>query len=166
MDLVVPADMRIATEEENAMGLKTTLSRANIDPQIFIPAMIVILGLVVPISFNPAGAEKVANDLIGLITSRLGWLYLMGTLVLVGFLLWLALGRYGMVRLGGAEDKPEYTKFNWIAMMFCTGMGSSIMNYAFVEPLYFMQGPALGLEPGSSAAAEHALAYSFFHWGI
>lgn len=148
------------------MDLNRMLSATNIDRQIFVPATITILALVVPISLFPESAEQYANDLIGRITHGLGFLYLLGALALLLFLAWLAFGRYGDVRLGRAEDAPEYSKFNWIAMMFCTGMGSSIMNYAFVEPLYFMQGPALGIAASGTAAAEHALAYSFFHWGF
>lgn len=148
------------------MDFNRLLSATNIDRQIFVPAAITILALVVPISLFPEAAEHYANDLIGRITHGLGFLYLMGALALLLFLSWLAFGRYGDVRLGRAEDKPEYSKFSWIAMMFCTGMGSSIMNYAFVEPLYFMQGPALGIAAGSTQAAEQALAYSFFHWGF
>lgn len=148
------------------MNLRRYLSGVNIDRHIFVPAVIMILAMVVPISLFPGASEEYANHLIGLITGILGWLYLLGALALLMLLAWLAFGRYGSVRLGRAEDKPEYSWFSWIAMMFCTGMGSSIMNYAFVEPLYFMQGPALGMVAGGNAAAEHALAYSFFHWGF
>lgn len=148
------------------MDFNRLMSAVNIDRQIFVPAAITVLALVVPISLFPESAEKLANNLIGQITHGLGFLYLLGALALLTFLAWLAFGRYGDVRLGRESDAPEYSKFSWIAMMFCTGMGSSIMNYAFVEPLYFMQGPALGIAAGSTQAAEHALAYSFFHWGF
>ncbi|GAA0690812.1 BCCT family transporter [Marinobacterium maritimum] len=138
----------------------------NIDLQIFLPAMIVIIGLMVPISISPESAGEIAGNLIGIITKQLGWLYLMGAFMLFALMLWLAFGRYGMVRLGRESDTPDYSKFSWLAMMFCAGMGSSIMNWAFIEPLYFMQGPALGIEAGSSKAAEWAVMYSFFHWGL
>jgi len=144
----------------------SAFARANIDYYIFVPAILFILGLAIPIGLNPAGAEALAGGLITAITKSLGWLYLLGALALFFFLLWLAFGPYGRIRLGRPEDKPDYSKFNWLAMIFCSGMASSIMNYAFTEPLYFMQGPALGIEAGSNRAAEYALMYSFFHWGI
>ncbi|BBD41086.1 choline transporter (plasmid) [Aminobacter sp. Y103A] len=145
---------------------KSALTRANIDYYIFIPAILFILGLAIPIGMNPGAAEALAGDLIAAITRGLGWLYLIGALAVFLFLLWLALGPYGRIRLGRPQDKPDFSKFNWLAMMFCAGMGSSIMNYAFAEPIYFMQGPALGFKAGSNQAAEYALMYSFFHWGI
>ena len=149
------------------MTIQSGVTRSpKIDLQIFVPAMVVIIGLLVPICMNPEMAGKVAGDLIGIITKQMGWLYLLGAFALFTFMLWLALGRYGMVRLGREEDKPDYSKFSWLAMMFCAGMGSSIMNWAFAEPLYFMQGPALGIEAGSNMAAEWAVMYSFFHWGL
>ncbi|WP_372740158.1 BCCT family transporter [Neptunomonas sp.] len=138
----------------------------KIDFYIFWPALIVIVGLLVPICLSPDAAGKVAGDLISVITNKLGWAYQLGAFSLFIFMFWLALGRYGKIRLGRLEDKPEYSKFSWIAMMFCAGMGSSIMNWSFVEPLYFMQGPAMGIEPGSNQAAEWAGMYSMFHWGL
>jgi len=145
---------------------KDDVASPRIDLQIFIPAMILVLGLLLPISLSPDKAGEVAGELIGIITTQFGWMYLLGGFVLFGTILWLAFGRYGMVRLGREEDVPDYTKFGWLAMMFCAGMGSSIMNWAFIEPLYFMQGPALGIEAASNKAAEWSVMYSFFHWGL
>jgi len=51
-------------------------------------------------------------------------------------------------------------------MLFCAGIGISIVNWAFVEPIYLMNEPAMGIAPGSAQAVEWAAMYSQFHWGI
>lgn len=93
--------------------------------------------------------------------------------VLSPFFLWLGLGclvyllyfsfsKYGHIRFG--NGKPEFKTFNWLVMMFCAGMGSSMMLWAIIEPLYYLTGPPLGAEPMSDQAYELAGTYGIFHW--
>lgn len=93
--------------------------------------------------------------------------------VLAPFYLWLGLGcfiyiiyfsfsKYGHIRFG--NGKPEFKTFNWLVMMFCAGMGSSMMLWSVVEPLYYVSGPPMGAEPFSAKAYELAGTYGVYHW--
>lgn len=116
-------------------------------------------------AFPEAGGAMV-QDAFAFATGKFGWLYLLAGIATVLFLVLLATSRFGNVRLGGPEDKPEFSYFSWIAMIFCGGIGIAIVNWAFVEPIYYLQGPPFGVEPMSSSAAEWALTYGQFHWGL
>ncbi|KAF0864391.1 hypothetical protein PLD_27725 [Pseudomonas sp. LD120] len=137
-----------------------------LDGRVFWPSIAVILGITIPLVMYPESGNLIIKQLFGFATGNFGWLYLLSGLGAVLFLLWLALGRYGNVRLGRAEDVPEFSYFSWIAMIFCGGIGIAIANWAWVEPIYYFDGPPLGFAAKSKEAAEWALAYGQFHWGL
>jgi BCCT family betaine/carnitine transporter len=133
---------------------------------VFVPALAISLlgGLYLVVA--PESAEAMANGAMAAITEGFGWLFVLTAAVLFGFALWLAFGRYGQVKLGLPEDRPEYSELSWAAMMFSAGIGVGLVSWAFVEPMYYFAGPPLGIEPKSSLAAEWAHMYGQFHWGF
>ncbi len=145
---------------------KETRYTPRVDKGIFWPSLIVFLVLVLPLSIWPDVAIVKLNEILSLITTRFGWLYLAIGVTVFILMIWLAFGRFGYVKLGQAEDEPEFNKPTWLAMLFCAGIGVSIVNWAFVEPIYFLATPPFNLERGTAAAVEHAIMYPQFHWGL
>lgn len=145
---------------------KGTQYTPTLDKGIFWPSLIVFLVMVLPLSIWPESSLVILNDMLGFITSKFGWLYLAVGVVIFLLMIWLAFGRFGYVKLGQADDEPEFSKPTWLAMLFCAGIGISIVNWAFVEPIYFLSGPPLNLEKDSPEAVEFALMYPQFHWGL
>lgn len=112
---------------------------------------------------SAAGQVAAAMDFV---TSQFGWLFMLVGAGAFVFALWLAFGRYGQVKLGLPDDAPEYSEISWAAMMFSAGIGIGLVSWAFVEPLYYLSEPPMGLVPNSSLAAEWAHMYAQFHWGF
>ncbi|WP_202863534.1 BCCT family transporter [Ornithinimicrobium avium] len=139
---------------------------SKVDKGIFWPSITLVAVLTLLLVVFRDTAAPVLQDILTAITSRLDWAWEFLTIALFGVLLWLMVGRYGKVRLGGVDDRPEFSRFSWGAMLFCAGMGTSIMFWSIVEPLYYYTGPPFGIEAGSDRAAEFAVAYGLFHWGI
>ncbi|MDG1709545.1 MAG: BCCT family transporter, partial [Emcibacteraceae bacterium] len=75
-------------------------------------------------------------------------------------------GRYAHVKLGRADDKPEFSNTSWVSMMFSAGIAVGLVNWAFVEPIYYLATPPFDIEPHSSAAAEWGHMYALFHWSF
>lgn len=140
--------------------------KLEIEPAILWPAVSVILAASIPVALYPEAGGVLVNNLLSWLTGTFGWLYLLTGIGSFFFMAWLAFGPVGRVKLGGPDDKPEFSKLPWIAMLFCAGIGISIVNWAFVEPLYFLSSPPLGIEPNSDAAVEWAAMYPMFHWGV
>lgn len=138
----------------------------RLDLRVFVPSIIVLAGVVVPLILFPEAGGAMVQSAFAFATGKFGWFYLLAGIATMAFLVLLAASRYGNVRLGGPDDAPEFSYFSWIAMIFCGGIGIAIVNWAFVEPIYYLQGPPFGVEPMSPAAAEWALTYGQFHWGI
>ncbi|MEO1070511.1 MAG: BCCT family transporter, partial [Cyanobacteria bacterium J06638_6] len=64
---------------------------------------------------------------------------------------------------------PEFPTFAWVAMLISAGMGIGLMFWSVAEPIYHFQDPPamLGtIEPNTAAAAQQAMAITFFHWGL
>ena len=78
----------------------------------------------------------------------------------------LAISKYGKLKLGPADSKPEFRDISWFAMLFSAGMGVGLVFYGVGEPLFHFLNPPFGAEPGSVKAATDAMRISFFHWGL
>ncbi len=102
------------------------------------------------------------------VTDSFGWLYILAASGFVAFALVLAFGRYGRIPLSRNGEPPEFSTISWVAMMFSAGMGIGLMFYGVYEPVTHMADPPpfVDAQPGSSEAARHAMAYTFFHWGL
>ena len=148
--------------------MEKTEKRGKIDPQIFWPALIIVLAVCIPSVINPEAAGTAVNVIMAWTTGAFGWWFLIfGLFCLLGCI-WLAFGRYGTVVMGkpGANEKAEYSYFSYVAMLFCAGMGISLLYWSIIEPVYYMTGPPFGLEVGSAEATEWAATYGPFHWGL
>jgi glycine betaine transporter len=101
------------------------------------------------------------------IISGLGWLYLLLTTMFLAFVLYLAFGRFGAIRIGGPDEEPEFGLIPWFCMLFQAGMGIGLLFWGVAEPLLHYRSPPLALaEPGTSAAASLGIQYAFFHWTL
>lgn len=134
---------------------------------VFFVSSIFILILVIIGAITPERFETVANRLFNFTTINFGWFYLLAVFVFILFLIWLAFGKYGKIKLGPADSKPEYSFFAWIGMLFSTGFGSGLVFWGVAEPMnHFFNTPFPGLEAQTEEAARVAMGYSFFNWGI
>lgn len=110
--------------------------------------------------------EKAANSLMSGVTVNMGWLYLLSMLTFVIFALIVAFSRYGNIKLGKDDSKPEYSTISWFGMLFGAGMGIGLVFYGVAEPLSHYVAPIEYLTPGTPEAANFAMKASFMHWGI
>jgi len=138
--------------------------RARLDHLIFWPSIVVLLTLTVLLIIFQSSAEPFLNSILSGINTRMDWIFQFMTFGLFILLLWISFGKYGMVKMG--EGRPRFNNFSYGAMLFCAGMGTSIMFWSIIEPMYYCQGPPFGIKPGSDTAAEWSVAYGMFHWGI
>ena len=132
--------------------------------------LIVSVGLILAVVLwgviSPASLGSVFDTLLAVITRDLGWLYLWVVLGLVIMALVLALTRYGDLKLGGEDEEPEFSLMSWFAMLFAAGMGIGLVFWGVAEPISHYGSPPPGIAPQTPEAANAAMRYSFFHWGL
>jgi len=137
----------------------------KVDWPSFSASVIIILLVSIPLFLFPESGARIMAVIYGFISHQFGFLYLASGLAVMILLLWLAMGRYGKVRLAADNEPPEFSDFSWTAMLFCAGVGAGLLAWAPIEWAYYLKAPPYGLEPGSAMAAEWASTYGIFHWG-
>lgn len=124
-------------------------------------ALIVGWGLIAPGSL-----ADVFNGALAGITRHFGWFYLWVVLGLVFLAGLLAFSRYGQLKLGSEDEEPEFSVGAWFAMLFAAGMGIGLVFWGVAEPVsHYMTAPP-GITAQTPEAANAAMRYTFFHWGL
>ena len=142
---------------------KATISLA---PWVFWPAA----GLVIAITAFSMIAPKIANTVFSTLQSSVissfSWYYVLITAFFVAFALWLGFSRFGDIKLGKDDDKPEFSMISWISFLFAAGMGIGLVFYGVAEPLSHFANPKPGVTGTEIELAQQAMSQTFLHWGV
>ncbi len=131
---------------------------------LYVSAIIVLLFVAFGM-FLPTQMNEVVNKVFAFLTTNFAWLYLLVVAIFIIIAFGIAFSRYGKVKLGKDDDKPEFSNFQWFAMLFGGGMGIGLVFWSIAEPIMHYLSPPFG-EPGTPEAMETAMRIVFFHWGI
>ncbi len=82
----------------------------------------------------------------------------------VAVLLFLVFSKYGKIRLGGKNAKPEFSTFSWLSCLFMAGCGIGIVFYCQEPILHFYSNPYTGKVPGEPISVAYSL--TLFNWTI
>ena len=141
----------------------------DIHPQVTMFSALLLVVFIAGTLLFPGQAENIFDSTLAAITKNGGWFLIAAANIFVVAALYFAFGRYGNLRIGGAEAQPEFTKFAWYAMLLSAGMGIGLLFWSVAEPVSHLNTPSpmFGvLNAGSPEAAQSAMATTFFHWGI
>lgn len=136
------------------------------DKKVFGFSLLLVAIICVPVAIAPERGKQVLDGVLGFLTGKFGWLYLWFAVLVAGVLIWLAASRFGRIRFGDANDKPEFATLSWISMIFTAGIGGGLMYWGAIEWAYYYNDPPMGARPQSVQAADWATAYPLFHWGV
>lgn len=145
---------------QHRLGLQT------IPGVFFTSAGIAALFVVLAIPFDQAVASSF-GQLTGWVTRNLGWFYILAVSSLLIFLLGLAVSRYGSIRLGADDSRPDYSNLTWFTMLFAAGIGTILMFWGVAEPVsHFANPPFDGVKGGTEQAATDAMTIALYHFGL
>jgi len=113
----------------------------------------------------PAALSEVMTDLQSFFLSTFGWFYQLCATFFLIFAAFLVFSRYGKIKLGKAEDKPDFNRLTWFALLFSAGMGIGLLFFGVSEPISHFASPPLG-EAKTGDAAKTAMRYTYLHWGL
>ena len=137
----------------------------RIDKFTFFGVLLILLGVTLPLVLFPEqGADWVAHTK-AFVTNTFGGAYLAFGVLAVVFVVYIAASDIGNIKLGKPADEVEFKTGSWAAMMFCGGIGASILYWGVLEWAYYYQGPPFGIAAGSPDAVRWASTYGLFHWG-
>lgn len=135
------------------------------DKSVYIISLVLTFLVVLWAMLATDNFSNAADALLGFLTDNFGWSYLLSMLVFVLFALFLAFSKYGAIKLGPDDSRPDFKTSSWFAMLFGAGMGIGLVFWGVAEPISHFVAPP-GIEPGTPEAANFAMKASFMHWGF
>lgn len=144
----------------DALGLRTS-------PSIFFGSAGFILLFTALMVVFPTAMSEGFGTISTFIITYLGWIYVLGNAIFFIFLIYIAMSRFGRIKLGPDDAEPAYSGLVWFGMLFAAGVGAVLLFWGAAEPLsHYANPPYDGVEPLSDQAALEALAISNFHIGL
>ncbi len=139
--------------------------KLSVEPWVFIPPLVGVIALVAWVVANPSGAGEVLGLLAWkIICADFGWFFELFYGVIVVICIILCVHPIGKKRFG--QEKPEFSTFSWLGMMFTAVAGFGVLTWTSIEWFYYYQAPIEGVEPFSMEALYMAPAFPLHHWGI
>ncbi|NWN91020.1 BCCT family transporter [Marinobacter adhaerens] len=146
--------------------LQRLLGLQTIPGVFFTSAGVAALFVLLAIPYDQAVANAF-GVLTGWVAQNLGWFYILSVTALLIFLLSLALSRYGKIRLGADDSRPDYSNLTWFTMLFAAGIGTILMFWGVAEPVSHLASPPFdGVEANSQRAASDAMTIALYHFGL
>ena len=137
-----------------------------------------IIAFVAFTALNVEGAGKLYGAIRGWVEATLNWYYITVVTVMLLICLFLMFSRYGVIRLGDDNSRPEFSNFSWFAMLFSAGVGIGILFFGIAEPMFYFDSSKpwgypnnpfadqIGATEMSEARAVAAMRVTYFHWGF
>lgn len=148
------------------MNKKYDNSQTEKVSEVFIISAVLVLAFVLWGAISPSSLNNVAGHALGWMINTFGWFYMLVTAFFVLFVIVLAISPYGKLRLGKPDDRPEFTWFSWIGMLFAAGIGVGFVFWGVAEPVLYYLDPPLGYESASRESALAGLRYGSYHWAL
>ena len=140
--------------------------KSNILKQpVFLSASFLIIALLICAALAPTITQNIFNHSQIFLIHQAGWFYVLSVAVIVIACTFIAMSRYGDIKLGPDHAEPDYSNLSWFAMLFSAGMGIGLMFFGVAEPVLHFLTPPVGTG-GTIEAARKAMTITFFHWGI
>jgi len=138
---------------------------ARIKPVVFYGSAAVTVAIAIWAILAPAAASDTIGALVGWISEWFGWFYILLSTVILIFVIFMGVTRFGRTKLGPEHSQPEFSTFAWASILFAAGIGTDLMFFAVVEPVTQYLTPPRG-EGGTLEAAQEATVWTLFHYGI
>ena len=137
----------------------------KINPVVFYTsAGLILLFSLMTIFYSDLMASWILRA-VNWVSATFGWYYMLAATLYVVFVLFMACSRFGAIKLGPEQSKPEFSILSWAAMLFAAGIGIDLMFFSVAEPVtqYLMppEGPG-----GTTEAARQAMVWTLFHYGL
>ena len=123
-------------------------------------------------------ANSLYSAIRGWIESALNWYYVSAVAAMLFVCLYLMCSRFGSVRLGDDDSRPEFSNFSWFAMLFSAGVGIGLLFFGIAEPMFYFDNTApwgypnnpfadqAGAAAMNETRAVFAMRVTYFHWGF
>lgn len=138
----------------------------GVERWVFWPAAVVVLAFAGFALLAPSAAEAMFTAIQATIVNAFNWYYVLIAAFFVAFALVMGFSRFGDIKLGRDDDKPEFSVGAWFSLLFAAGMGIGLVFYGVSEPLSHYVDPRPGVAGTPPQLAQQALVQTYLHWGV
>ena len=168
----------MSDEKPNAHLVAKSGFFTGLHPGMGMAAKAMIAAFVIFTILNVEFAGGIYRSIRSWLESGLSWYYISVVAGIMLFCFFLMFSKFGSLRLGDDDSRPEFSNFSWFAMLFSAGIGIGILFFGVAEPIfYFDNSGAFGYpnNPHADMAghtemnmqrAVDAMRVTYFHWGF
>ena len=143
------------------------VTRSNRVGKVFVCSVAVVIAFMLWATIAPDALAGIMTRAMTAVSTGFGWIYLVVPFAAIALLVWFAASRFGRLRLGTQDSRPEYRTITWLAMILAAVMGIGLVSYGVAEPMSHFMVPPHGLaEPATMGAAVRAMQFSYLDWGF
>lgn len=152
-------------QKEQAAQQAQNWFELDIHPIVFgVSSGIIILSVLLTLIFKNH-VEALFDTLQTSIAVYAGWFFILSMNLFLIAIFSFLFSKYGDIRLGGEDAKPQFSVLGWFSMLFSAGMGIGLLFYGVAEPMFHFIASPLA-ESGTAEAARVAMDLTFLHWGL
>ena len=164
--------------EQNSQHVASEGMWKGLHPGMGIASKGMVAAFVVFTALNVEFANSIYSAVRGWIESALNWYYVSALVIMLFVCVYLMFSRFGNIKLGDDDSKPEFSNFSWFAMLFSAGVGIGLLFFGIAEPIFYFDNTAPWGYPNNPFAdhamitemnedrAVLAMRVTYFHWGF
>src|SRR5699024_5749578 len=115
------------------------VSRSNRVGRVFVCSVAVVLAFMLWATIAPDALADLMTRAMTAVSTGFGWIYLVVPFAAIALLVWLATSRFGRLRLGAQDSRPDYRTITWLAMILAGVMGIGLVRCGVAGPMsHFM----------------------------
>lgn len=145
--------------------MQETPQKDRINPVVFYSSALLILLFSFITIFFTDYADRGIDHVLEWVSNTFGWYYLLAATLYIVFVVFIAASRFGSIKLGPEQSKPEFSLMSWTAMLFAAGIGIDLMFFSVAEPVTQYMMPPEG-QGETMEAARQAMVWTLFHYGL
>ncbi len=150
----------------------------GLHPAMGIASKGMVAAFVVFTVLNVEFANTIYSAVRGWIESALNWYYISALALMLFVCFYLMFSRFGRIKLGDDDSKPEFSNFSWFAMLFSAGVGIGLLFFGIAEPMFYFDNTQPWGYPNNPFADQSqitemnadravlAMRVTYFHWGF
>lgn len=111
-----------------------------------------VVAFVVFTALNVDFANGIYSAVRGRIEATLSWYYISAFCLMLAVCIYLICSRYGNIRLGNDDSRPEFSTFSWLAILFSVGVGIGLFFFSIAETFFYFDNTEAWKDPNNPFA--------------
>lgn len=152
------------------MGRSSVGINIRLNPVVSFVSALIIWGFVAWCMIEPEAANKQMGIWKLWITRTFTWMYIGTQDAWAVFIIVLYFSKYGEMKLGKPDEKPEFKDASYFTMLFAAGIGIGLFYFGIAEPIWHYEPGHYGNRYfnrySDNQRAQDSITITLFHWGI